>query len=322
MLKRIRLLTLISLRVVCVLCGLPPSIHAQPVSINCFPSRPIPIDRWRGEYFNNTDLSGAPAVVRDDTQAGSRFLDFDWKLDSPAKDCGIGVDNFSARWMRTVALARGAYRFNITADDGVRLLIDGQVKLDQWQDHPLTVNSVDVLLASGNHKIELEYYERWGSAAVRLNWEPHPCIATVAPDHWRGEYFNNDSLTGEPVIVRDDGTGGLSFDFREAGPNAVCGITETLYSARWSSKTAFNAGVYRFSAISDGGMRVYVDGQLKMDQWRSDATSVSDFDLLMTPGNRQIVFEYRRKSARSRGGLSWKQVPCLETVQDDHWRGE
>lgn len=322
MVKRIRLLILISLRVLCVLCGLLPSIHTQPVSINCFPSRPIPIDRWRGEYFNNTDLSGAPVVVRDDTQAGSRFLDFDWKLDSPGKECGVAVDNFSVRWMRTVALAKGSYRFTVAADDGVRLLIDGQVKLDQWQDHPLTAYSVDVLLASGNHKIEIEYYERWGSAAVSLQWEPHPCIATVAPDHWRGEYFNNDSLTGEPVIVRDDGTGELSYDFREAGPSAVCGITETFYSARWSSKAAFNAGVYRFSAISDGGMRVYLDGQLKLDQWRSGANSDSDFDLLMTPGNHQIVFEYRRKSARSRGGLSWKQVPCLETVQDDHWRGE
>lgn len=322
MVKRIRLLTLISLRVLCVLCGLLPSIHTQPVSINCFPSRQIPIDRWRGEYFNNTDLSGAPVVVRDDTQTGSRFLDFDWKLDSPGKDCGVAVDNFSARWTRTVALAKGAYRFTVAADDGVRLLIDGQVKLDQWNDHTLTVYSADVLLASGNHKIELEYYERWGSAAVRLMWEPHPCIATVAPDHWRGEYFNNDSLGGEPMMVRDDGTGELSFDFREEGPSAVCGITETFYSARWSSKAAFNAGVYRFSAISDGGMRVYLDGQLKLDQWRSGATSGSDFDLLMTPGNHQLVFEYRRKSARSRGGLSWKQVPCLETVQDDHWRGE
>ncbi|MEP7340825.1 MAG: PA14 domain-containing protein [Acidobacteriota bacterium] len=284
--------------------------------------RPIPIDRWRGEYFNNTDLSGAPVMVRDDTQAGTRFLDFDWKLGSPGEECGGGVDNFSARWTRTVALAAGSYRFTVTSDDGVRLLIDGQERLNQWNDHPLTTHTVDLLLAAGNHRIVLEYYERWGSAAVSLKWEQHPCIATVASDHWRGEYFNNDSLNGEPLMVRDDGTGGLSFDFRQEGPSAVCGITETFYSARWSSKAALNAGVYRFSAISDGGMRVYVDGQLKLDQWRSNSTSVHDFDLLMTPGNHQLVFEYRRRSGRSRGGLSWKQVPCQETVQDDHWRGE
>src|SRR5437868_3242427 len=92
--------------------------------LNCLPSRPIPIDRWHGEYFNNTDLSGAPVMVRDDTQPGSRFLDFDWKLGSPDKECGVGVDNFSVRWMRTVALAAGSYRFTVTSDDGIRLLID------------------------------------------------------------------------------------------------------------------------------------------------------------------------------------------------------
>ncbi len=320
--KRIRVLTLISLRALCVLCGLLPTIQMQSVPINCFPSRPIPIDRWRGEYFNNTELSGAPIVVRDDTQAGSRFLEFNWKLDSPSKDCGLAPDNFSVRWTRTIALAKGSYRFTVAADDGVRLLIDGQIKLDQWRDQTLATYSVDVLLASGNHKIELEYYERWGSAAVSLSWEPHPCIATVAPDRWRGEYFNNDSLGGEPLMVRDDGANWLAFDFHEEGPSAVCGITQTFYSARWNGKAAFNAGVYRFSAISDGGMRVYVDGQLRLDEWRSNTTAVSDFDLLMTPGNHELVFEYRRKSARSRGGLSWTLVPCRETVPSDHWRGE
>src|SRR4051794_26443078 len=80
----LRLLSL-SLFLVFLICSCQSAVKAQNPAINassqtCFPSRPIPIDRWRGEYFNNTDLSGVPAMVRDDTQTGSRFLDFDWKL--------------------------------------------------------------------------------------------------------------------------------------------------------------------------------------------------------------------------------------------------
>ena len=177
-------------------------------SQTCFPSRPISVDRWRAEYFNNTSLTGAPALVRDDTQPNSRFLDFDWQLDSPSKDCGVNPDNFSVRWTRNIAFASGTWRFTVTADDGVRLLIDGQERLNQWNDHPLTAHSVDVQLAAGNHRITLEYYERWGSAAVKLNWQPHPCFAAVSADHWRGEYFNNDALNGQSgvaAMVRDDG---------------------------------------------------------------------------------------------------------------------
>src|SRR4030095_11486779 len=46
----------------------------------CFPSRPISIDHWRGEYFNNRDLQGAPVMVRDDDIGN---LDFDWGLGTP-----------------------------------------------------------------------------------------------------------------------------------------------------------------------------------------------------------------------------------------------
>ena len=273
---------------------------------------------WRGEYFANTEFAGRPVVVRDE---GDGRLDFDWGLDKPHPDCFNLPDNFSARWTRTATFSAGLYRFHLTADDGVRVFIDGQLKFDRWQDQMLT-DSFEVSLTAGTHQLRVEYFDRWGSAALKFRWERHPCFADVPTDRWRGEYFNNDSLGGEPLMVRDDGANWLAFDFREEGPSAVCGITQTFYSARWSGKAAFNAGVYRFSAISDGGMRVHVDGQLRVDAWRSNATAVSDFDLLMTPGNHELVFEYRRKSARSRGGLSWKSVPCRETVPVDHWHGE
>ncbi len=65
---------------------------------------PQVIAGWRGEYFNNVNLSGRPALVRDDAA-----INFDWGLGSPAP--GIQADNFSARWVRTVPLGGGTYRF-------------------------------------------------------------------------------------------------------------------------------------------------------------------------------------------------------------------
>ena len=127
----------------------------------------VPSDRWRGEYFNNRVLSGAPAMVRDE---GAGFINFNWGAGSPSIDCGISVDNFSARLTRTVNFAAGVYRFTVAADDGVRLYIDGALKLDKWFDQSATTYTVDVFLAAGHHTIRLEYYENGGLAVAELSW--------------------------------------------------------------------------------------------------------------------------------------------------------
>jgi len=49
----------------------------------------VVIRNWRGEYFNNMGLSGAPSLVRDDAE-----INFDWGSGSPAPGA-IGSDRFS-----------------------------------------------------------------------------------------------------------------------------------------------------------------------------------------------------------------------------------
>ena len=66
---------------------------------------------------------------------------------------------------------------------------------------PATTYNVDVNLPAGNHEIRLEYYQFTGPAQARLIWgilNP-ACSQTVAVDRWRGEYFNNANLAGNPV---------------------------------------------------------------------------------------------------------------------------
>jgi hypothetical protein len=127
----------------------------------------VPSNNWRGEYFNNRTLSGSPAVVRDD---GTGFIDFDWGGDSPGSACGIGVNNFSARWTRTVNFAAGTYRFTVTGDDGIRLYVDGQLMLDKWFDQAPTTYTVGAPLTAGDHDLRFEYYENGGGAVARLSW--------------------------------------------------------------------------------------------------------------------------------------------------------
>jgi RNase P/RNase MRP subunit p29 len=278
----------------------------------------VAAEHWRGEYFANKELKGRPIVVRDE---GAGKIDFDLGLGGPHADCFNFTDNFSARWSRTVNLSAGAYRFNLVADDGVRLTVDGNRLIDEWHDQQATRYSADVELAGGAHHIVLEYYENTGSATASLSWSVAPCTAVVAAERWRGEYFSNLELRGKPVMAQDDGDGFLNFDWGLKGPAGECSVGVDNFAARWTRTVAFSEGIFRFTVTADDGVRVFIDGQLKFDRWQDQAMTQS-FDVPLAGGNHQIRVEYFEHWGSAVLKLSWQSHPCFTAVPSERWRGE
>lgn len=85
-------------------------------------------------------------MARDD---GAGFLNLNFGSASPSSTCSLGADNFSARWTRTVNFAAGTYRFTAAVDNGVRLYVDGQLKIDQLGNLPPNTYTADVALTAG-----------------------------------------------------------------------------------------------------------------------------------------------------------------------------
>ena len=56
-------------------------------------------------------------------------IDFDWGEGSPG--AAVPADRFSARWTRTKTYTAGTYRFSVTGDDGIRVLVDGTLVLER-----------------------------------------------------------------------------------------------------------------------------------------------------------------------------------------------
>ena len=117
----------------------------------------------KAEYFNNQDLEGSPALLRTD-----RLVAFDWGEGSYSADGP--VDHFSARWTGYfIPKTSDDYRFYTSSDDGVRLFIDDEQVINDWQRHAETLNSYTRHLEGGHaYKIRLEYFEAVGSASVSL----------------------------------------------------------------------------------------------------------------------------------------------------------
>jgi subtilisin len=264
----------------------------------------VPADRWKGEYFDNPDLANDPVMIRDD---GGSFLNMNFGSGSPGSACGPGADNFSARWTRTVNLSTNLYRFSINADDGVRFYVDGQLKLDLWN-VTAGANTVDVFLNGGDHELKLEFREFGGLAYAILSWTT-PCITDVPANEWRGEYYNNPTLSLSPLMVRNDGNGFLSFNWGDGGPNSACMLGVDNFSARWTRAVNFAAGPYRFSVTGDDGVRLYVDGQLRIDKWFLQGPTTYTADMALSAGSHEVKLEYFEGGGPGAAFLSWAPLP-------------
>jgi beta-glucosidase len=115
----------------------------------------------KGEYFSNEELKGAPALVRTD-----KHIHFDWGEGSFAP--GEPVDHFSIRWTGYfVPKETGNYKFYTSSDDGVRLYINDNNAIDDWQPHSQTMDTAARHLEAGQaYKIRLEYFDSVSTAIV------------------------------------------------------------------------------------------------------------------------------------------------------------
>jgi len=91
------------------------------------------------------------------------------------------------RWTRTLDLPAGQYRFAVTADDGVRLWVNGHPLIDAWRDQAATTYSGEIWVPAGGVPIRMEFYENGGGAVAKVWWEPAGSVIR----NWRGEYFNS-----------------------------------------------------------------------------------------------------------------------------------
>jgi beta-glucosidase len=124
---------------------------------------------FKGEYFNNRELSGQPVMVRDDEQ-----INFDWGRGRPAPQ--IDDNNFSVRWTgKFMPTESGFYQLGATADDGLRLYLDGQLLIDAWTNAPAyappRTTMKEVKLEAGrSYNVRLEYYDNNGPAVAKFVW--------------------------------------------------------------------------------------------------------------------------------------------------------
>ncbi|HRJ44127.1 MAG TPA: PA14 domain-containing protein, partial [Caldilineaceae bacterium] len=248
---------------------------------------------WQAAYWNNSTMEGTPVLNREE-----RSLDFDWGTGSP--DGRVNSDNFSARWTRYIDVPPGEYTFTAISDDGMRVRIDGELVIDAWWDHSPAQFTGTKYLSSGHHLLEVEYYEKSGGAVAKLSWQQGEPPIT----EWKGAYFNNKSLSGTPVVVRNDNN--INFDWGTGSP--ANGVDRDGFSVRWSQKLNLPAGMHRFRMTVDDGARLFVNGHTLIDAWKLQSATEHTGDIYLPGGSVTVQMEYFEESGNAVARLSWEKV--------------
>lgn len=119
-----------------------------------------------GEYFENTEFQGTPAITRVDEK-----IDFIWLDDTPVN--GNIADTFSVRWQGTIeAPVTGTYRIGMNGMNSFSLSLEGGYEIDYESKHIPSHKYFEADLQAGEtYKVKIEFYNYGPNPQAQLVWE-------------------------------------------------------------------------------------------------------------------------------------------------------
>ncbi len=165
---------------------------------------------YQADFYDNEWLSHDPLFTRTDNH-----INFDWGENAP--DSRLGADFFSVRWTSSFYLAEPTLlQFNARADDGIRILVNGQAMLNAYYGEAKPGMTTERRLPAGTHEIVIEYYEYNGTAYAQvevlgLDGTPLPANPGTPPTSGGGDGTCTIPASGPwPPCATGGGNGGGS----------------------------------------------------------------------------------------------------------------
>jgi len=208
-----------------------------------------------GEYFDTSSTTYANAANFALAQLKASRVDptvnFNWNVGLPTGGSLLSTtnDNWAARFDGyLLPPADGGYEFDIQADDGAKVWVNGVLVIDAWLPGSSTVTPKPttapvVLTTAARALIRVEYYDLQGSASVNLRWKPPggggfvniPATDiflddTTAAKGWTGLYWTNTGFVGLPRFA--DYPAALNLSWGTVQPSQMLPSADN-FSARW-----------------------------------------------------------------------------------------
>lgn len=265
---------------------------------------PLTPNTWQGEYYANMNLGDQPAHVLEDQPR----IDFDWG--DGGAPAGLPEDMFSIRWTGDWHFEMGKYTFFLYADDGVRLWLDGELLIDAWVPGIGSHSKTVLVETEGLHRVQLDYFERMGGAAVRLHWR-----RTDLHPQWHGDYYREPWVEGGWQYEQTDSV--VQFDWGLGAPD---GLPADGFSVKWTARRLFEPGTHRIFLYADEGYQLYVDGGLKKEGgWYTAEGGAVDVVYTLEAGG--LEYHDLRYNFHDRGTLAEARI-WIEYLEHPTWQIE
>lgn len=117
----------------------------------------------RGNFYNGTNFNKeAFATINKSINFDPSYLGMDPR---------IHQNKFSAKWEGLLVVPQsGKYTFYIKANDGVRLIIDDHLIINEWHKNNVREVQQEIELSKGNHSIVLFYFNESIRPELKLFW--------------------------------------------------------------------------------------------------------------------------------------------------------
>ncbi len=195
------------------------NVAGNTLSVTYTPLPGATLSGLKGEYFAGKNFETATLTRIDEA------INFQW-FGSP--DPLVPGDLFSIRWTGKVnALYSETYTFTTSTDDGVRLWVNNQLLIDQWQDQGTTPYQAVIALTAGVPvDIRMEYYDNEWGAVARLEWQsgtqfrqiiPRERLTTTAPT---APAMTPNFTAAKLVVTESSGSGGAAAPVSKAVPGS------------------------------------------------------------------------------------------------------
>jgi len=248
------------------------------------PTLPPANETYTAKYWNTPGAGSKPVIPTRTPDLVRQELEIKHEWNDVAPDPLINLDHYVAVWTKTHTFEAGSYKFTTESDDGIRVYIDNESVIDQWNDHGKTTHTGEKTLPAGEHEIKVEFYENAGGAIATFKFEK----ITTSPVGFIAEYFNNITLTGTPVLTRTETN--IFHIWDDGSPDPLLPVD--LFSARWTKQKQFTAGNYTFTLQSDDGIRFWIDDVIVVDDWTDHAMKTYNPTVAITEGIHTLKIEY------------------------------
>ncbi len=117
---------------------------------------------------------------------------------------------------------------------------------------------------------------------------------------WTGYYYNN---LGAPVYVTHSSNSHINFNWGTGSP--APGVSADYFSAVWQGNFHFTGQNYRFVAVADDGVRIWVGGTLVIDGWKEQSATLYYRDYAPPAGTHAVRVEFYDASVYAQLLVDW-----------------